>query len=115
MTEREFQRAVMDLAQLCGWETLHVRTSMQANRYLTATSGTMAKGWPDLVLVKGRRLIFAELKSDKGRPRSEQVRVMSVLNLLAPPSDPNLKVVLWRPSDWPTIEATLGLQRRDAA
>ena len=102
----------MDLAQLTGWETLHVRTSMQADgRYLTATSGTMAKGWPDLVLIHPgkRRLIFAELKSDKGRISDEQVRVMGRLMAAGYP------VQVWRPRDWPVIEETLGRATQEVA
>jgi hypothetical protein len=119
-SEREFQRAVMEMAELCGWETLHVRTSMQQGRYLTATTGTMAKGWVDLVLVKGSRVIFAELKGDRGRLRPDQERVLSVLRGLDNPPGhiqgsgttqqwfaPWIEVSVWRPKDWPSIEATL--------
>lgn len=108
MTEREFQRSVMDLAHLTGWETLHCRTSMQQDRYLTATTGTMAKGWPDLVLAhpKKRRLIFVELKADKGRTTPEQNRVLGVLSGLLP----LLETYVWRPKDWPEIESTLTLK-----
>jgi hypothetical protein len=103
MTEREFQAAVMELAQLSGWETLHCRTSMQQGRYLTATTGTMAKGWPDLVLVNWRRglLLFVELKGDRGRVTPDQERVHEVLIAAG------LEVEVWHPKDWPYIEATL--------
>ena len=113
-TERDFQRAVMELAELSGWETLHVRTSMQQGRYMTATTGTMAKGWPDLVLVhrSRHRLLFVELKSDKGRLSADQVRVIAVLT-----QSTGIPVYLWRPKDWDTIEATLTHKEdtRDAA
>ena len=109
-TERDFQRSVMELAELSGWESLHVRTSMQQGRYLTATTGTMAKGWPDLVLVhrSRQRLIFAELKADKGRLRPDQSRVLSLLwQLVEGPTRGWAEVHVWHPKDWPTIEATL--------
>jgi hypothetical protein len=104
MSEREFQAAVMELAQLSGWETLHCRTSMQQGRYLTATTGTMAKGWPDLVLAhpKLRRLLFVELKSDRGRLTPDQERVHAALWEAV-----GYDVAVWRPRDWPHIEATL--------
>ena len=110
MTERDFQQAVMDLAHLSGWETLHVRTSMQAGRYLTATTGTMAKGWPDLVLVhrSQARLLFVEVKSDKGRLRPDQSRVLSLLwQLTEGPTREWAEVHVWKPADWTLIEATL--------
>ena len=107
MTERDFQRAVMELAELQGWETLHVRTSMQQGRYMTATTGTMAKGWPDLVLAhpKRRRLLFVELKADRGRLRPDQERVHAALWEAV-----GYTVKVWRPRDWPTIEGVLGLE-----
>ena len=142
-TERDFQRAVMDLAELSGWETFHCRTSMQQGRYLTATTGTMAKGWPDLVLVRGRRLIFVELKADKGRLTDDQGRVLELLGRLMVeaeeiPEDmpvvkqrsyldgvfegmyralkegPQVEVHVWRPADWDTIEATLTNRLEDS-
>ena len=110
MTERDFQRSVMELAELSGWETLHVRTSMQQGRYLTATTGTMAKGWPDLLLIHRSRqkLIFAELKSDKGSLRPDQSRVLSLLwQLVEGPTREWAEGHVWHPKDWPAIEATL--------
>ena len=134
--EADFQQSVMELAELSGWSTLHVRTSMQQGRYLTATSGTMARGWPDLVLVRGSRLLFVELKGPKGRLTPDQVRVLEVLGQLMVevpeiPDDfpipkqrsyldgvlaglekalrqgPRVEVHVWRPQSWPEIEAVL--------
>ena len=117
MSERDFQRSVMELAELSGWETLHCRTSMQQGRYLTATTGTMAKGWPDLVLVhpKKRRLIFAELKSAKGRLSPDQENVLGTLLMVRSRPGSNVEVHIWRPKDWPEIEATLTFRERSAA
>lgn len=109
--ERDFQRSVMALAELSGWETLHVRTSMQGGRFLTATTGTMARGWPDLVLIhrSRQRLLFIELKSDRGRLTPDQSRVLSVLwSLVEGPAREWAEVHVWKPSDWPAIEAALG-------
>lgn len=109
-TERDFQQAVMDLAHLSGWETLHVRTSMQQGRYLTATTGTMAKGWPDLVLIhrSRQRLLIVELKADKGRLRPDQSRVLSMLwQVIEGPGRDWVQVAVWKPADWDLIEATL--------
>jgi hypothetical protein len=118
LKERDFQRQVMELAQLSGWETLHVRTSMQQGRYMTATAGTMAKGWPDLLLIhrSQQRLIFAELKADKGRLRPDQSRVLSLLySLVEGPTREWAEVHVWKPADWPTIEATLTRKEERAA
>ena len=116
LSEREFQQQVMELAQLSGWETYHPLTSMRGgDRYLTAASGTMAKGWPDLVLVqpKQRRLIFAELKRERGQTTPDQERVLLVLQALFP----SVRVYVWRPSDWEQIRRILSIKedRSDAA
>lgn len=117
-SERDFQRAVMELAELSGWETLHVRTSMQQGRYMTATTGTMAKGWPDLVLIhrSQQRLLFIELKADKGRLRPDQSRVLSILwQLVEGPTREWAEVYVWKPADWTLIEATLTRKEDRAA
>ena len=118
MSERDFQRSVMELAELSGWETLHVRTSMQQGRYMTATTGTMSKGWPDLLLIhrSQQRIIWAELKAEKGRLRPDQSRVLSVLwQLVEGPTREWAEVHVWKPSDWDTIEATLTKRLEEAA
>jgi hypothetical protein len=106
-TERDFQRAVMELAELSGWETLHVRTSMQQGRYMTATTGTLARGWPDLVLFHPARqkVLYVELKTDRGRLSPDQERVLSLLSAIFEGTWASVQV--WRPKDWPSIEATL--------
>jgi hypothetical protein len=47
---------------------------MTEKGWRTSASGTMAAGWPDLVLVRrrDRRLIFAELKREGQDLRPEQ-------------------------------------------
>jgi hypothetical protein len=120
LSERDFQQQVMELAEYSGWETLHVRTSMQQGRYMTATTGTMAKGWPDLVLVhrSHQRLLFVELKADNGRLRPEQSRVLSLLwQLVEGPSREWAEVYVWKPADFDEIRRILSMKedRSDAA
>jgi hypothetical protein len=50
-------------------------------------------GWPDLTLVRGEQLIFAELKSDRGRLTDQQQVWLEVLGKVA-------EVYEWRPCDW---------------
>ena len=101
LLESEFQRQVLDFAVMSGWQTFHVRAGRTIDSWRTPGSGTMAKGWPDLVLVKGDRLIFAELKRDGAKPTAEQEWVGSILDEVA-------EYHVWRPSDWSGIEAALG-------
>lgn len=122
ISEKAFQLQVTGLAQLLNWHWLHVSHSPQVNRgivtkYTTPTHGTLGKGWPDLILIreKDKRIIFAELKSETGKPSPEQERVLSILRSLdwhhtgvAPLMDsPAVEVYLWRPSDIEEIERIL--------
>jgi phage shock protein PspC (stress-responsive transcriptional regulator) len=122
MTEAQFQGQVTGLAQLLGWHWVHVGYGPRLNRsggvarYTTPTTGTMAKGWPDLVLVRprDRRLIFAEVKRETGTTSPEQESVLSVLRGLCGPIGVafNLdvavvEVFVWRPSDIDTIASIL--------
>ena len=88
--EKQFQAQVITLAQLNGW--MHYHT------YLSKRS---PHGFPDLVLVRGERVIFAELKSQYGRLRQDQRKW---LEALTPTGN---EVYLWRPSDFPEIEKIL--------
>ena len=61
MTEREFQRAVVELARLMGWRVHHTRPALtRAGEWRTPIQGDA--GFPDLVLCRPPRLILAELK-----------------------------------------------------
>ena len=123
MTEAELQRAVIDLARGLGWgttrsarkdlleqaEQLGVEPpSLDGLIYHPRYSLGSEPGWPDLTLIRrqDRRLVFAELKTEKGRLSSRQSEVLDLLNLLATPFDLTakdhpcfLEVHIWRPSD----------------
>lgn len=101
LLEGDFQTQVTDLAERRHWEWFHVYPSQVHGKFWrTATSGSMRDGWPDLVLVRGDRLIFAELKKQSGHTEPEQKRVLDLLGHAA-------EVYVWRPSDINKIEALL--------
>lgn len=90
-TERQWQQVVTDAARWLGWTIYHPFDSRRSTA-----------GYPDLTLLKGSRLIFAELKTDVGRLRPEQVEWLSRLRQV-----PGIEVHVWRPQDWHEVEATL--------
>ena len=92
-TEKQFQRAVMDFARLHGWAVYHTYDSRRSS-----------PGFPDLVMARYGRVIFAELKTEKGRMSGPQMEWMTILGTAA---GSNLEAALWRPSDWPWIEQRL--------
>ena len=104
-TERDFQKQVVALANLAGWRTYHTHDSRRSN-----------PGFPDLVLVHRSqgRLIFAELKAQKGKLRTEQAEWLSDLWQITEGRE-WAEVYVWRPSDWASIEATLTKRYERAA
>mgnify|MGYP001594853267 CR=1 FL=1 len=81
MTEREFQKQVLELAHAYGWLVFHARPGMTSRVgrdgkpvWVTPMQGD--PGFPDLVLArpdpKAPRLILAELKTARGRLTAAQ-------------------------------------------
>ena len=99
-SEADFMRTVTELAELFGWSWVHFRPARTAHGWRTPVSGPMGTGWPDLLMVRGKRLIVAELKRDGGKPTPEQVRVLDLLGVAA-------EAYVWRPADWSAVEAAL--------
>ncbi|MDP9143850.1 MAG: hypothetical protein M3N43_03995 [Actinomycetota bacterium] len=100
LTEAQFQRQITEYAELCGWEWMHPRAGRTVDSWRTPMSGTMAKGWPDLVLIRDRRLIFMEVKRAGAMATADQLRVLDVLAGAA-------ETYTVRPKDWDFIEAAL--------
>ena len=63
ISEADFQQAVIELARICGWKVAHFHDSRRqvGDKFVGDAD---AKGWPDLVLVRGERLLIRELKAD---------------------------------------------------
>ena len=98
-------RTVMELARLCGWLVFHDEDSRRN-----------PAGFPDLVLVhpnKSPGIIFAELKTAKGKTRAKQEEWLNKLALVMDKIYPieakreHINVCLWRPQHWPQIEKIL--------
>lgn len=92
MNEPTLQRNVLDLCRWLRVVTAHFRPAQTTNGWRTPVSGD-GKGFPDLVLV-GSRVLWRELKSDRGRLDADQLRWRDVL--LAAGADWDV----WRPADW---------------
>ncbi len=99
-SEADFQRQVIDLAQLHGWRVAHFRPGMnKRGQWMTAVSGDGA-GFVDLVLCR-ERIIWAELKTDDGRLSLGQHSWMLALKLA------KQEYYIWRPKNWTSIELAL--------
>jgi VRR-NUC domain len=96
VTEKDFQKAVTDALTVFGWRWCHFRPARTNPCWRTAMSGS--PGFPDLVAVRGDRIIYVELKAANGELRDEQRSWLSALGAAG------AEVHCWRPSDWPVIE-----------
>lgn len=104
--EKGFQEQVLQLAVLYRWRSFHAFDSRRSTA-----------GFPDLVLVRGSELIFAELKTETGRTSPDQIgwlndlmAVSSAVTLATPSASsppPAVSVYLWRPSDLTAIISRL--------
>ena len=91
ITEREFQAQVIQYAELAGWLVYHTYDSRRSQ-----------PGFPDLVLVRNKTVVFAELKSEKGRATEAQKMWLNVLE-----DCETVVTKIWRPSNWENVEKVL--------
>lgn len=90
LTEAAFQQQIVELAGLYGWRLYHTYESRRSN-----------PGWPDLVLMRPPELVYAELKTEKGRVSPAQRRWLYGLARCG------CEVYIWRPSDFDGIHERL--------
>lgn len=106
LTEEGFQTKLIHWARKHGWLVHHTRhAKIREGRYITPIQGDV--GFPDLVLVKDGRVVFAELKVGRNRPSSDQIRWGEALKQTP------AEYYLWRPEDWDQILQILQLEPID--
>jgi len=91
-TESDFQNWVIREAKHHGWLVYHTHDSRKSE-----------PGFPDLVMTNGKRVIFAELKTNASdsKPSSAQARWLLML------THAGQEVWIWRPRDKAEILARL--------
>lgn len=90
-TEAQWQETVTEYATRKGWLWYHPNLSLRDEA-----------GFPDLVLVRAGRLVFAELKTETGRVRPAQKAWIDALAEAC-----TAAVYVWRPRDWDTVQEVL--------
>lgn len=101
-SEREFERAVVELAHLYGFKVAHFRPARTGSGWRTAVSYDGA-GFPDLVLVHPIRGLhwYRELKVGNNKLDDNQASWQCWLISAGANYD------TWRPRDWDDIVAAL--------
>ncbi len=90
MTERQWQRLVVDMARMHGWACFHPYDSRHS-----------VAGYPDLTLIKGR-IVFAELKRERGRVSAAQEVWLAAIKAAGG------ECYVWKPSQWDEVQRVLG-------
>ena len=92
VTERDLRQQVVDLAKLFGYKA-----------YFSWTSIHSPRGFPDLVLAcqARERVIYAELKTEKGKVSDSQREWLDELTACGQ------EVYLWRPADFEEVARIL--------
>ena len=107
MTETEFANELLKWAKVWGWRRFHVRNSGYGGKSYVQGD----KGFPDLVLVRPPRLIFAELKIEKKKVAPEQQEWLDALDECEVEPygmpGPSCETYVWRPDDWDRIVQVL--------
>lgn len=92
-TEKVFAAQVVQYARLMGWQCYHSWISIRSE-----------PGYPDLCMVRAGRLVFAELKTLRGKLSPAQESWLGALGAV-----PCCEVYIWYPTDeyWSEIERVL--------
>jgi hypothetical protein len=94
VTEKELRETLVRAARNFGWRV-----------YFTWSSMHSPAGFPDLCMVKGDRLVFAELKTEKGKVTPEQQAWLDALEACRLGAQERVtqghapEVYVWRPAD----------------
>jgi len=81
MSEKELQSTVLEAMRWMGWKCYHTHDSRRSE-----------PGFPDLIAVKGSRMMAVEFKAEKGVIKASQIEWLDAL------MNSNLEVYLVRPS-----------------
>lgn len=90
MTEKAWQAQVIRYAEWMQWRIYHTHDSRRSQA-----------GFPDLVLVRRPRVVFAELKSERNTLTDDQRDWLEDLRACGQ------EAYLWKPSQWREVERIL--------
>lgn len=95
MNESDLQGAIIDAARLFSWRTAHFRPALTKHGWRTPVQGD-GKGFPDILLIRDRRLLVVELKAGRNKLSAEQEAWLEAFRGV-----PGVEVHVWREGDWP--------------
>ena len=90
MTERELSKLVVRMAEALGWKVFTISNSRAA-----AMRSHTGIGFPDLICVRGKRLLALELKTEKGKTTAAQDEWLDALKEVQ-----QVRTAVVRPRHW---------------
>ena len=104
VSEKLWQEQVIQLANTCAWDAHHIRPA----KYGATWKTDGLAGMPDLILIgkRGQGIIWAELKTDKGK--LSEVQEARIVQLISNGEE----VHIWRPRDLDKIAERLSKRMR---
>lgn len=101
MLEKDFGHQIEHLLQLFGWRWKHDLPALYRDGRM-ATTFAGDKGFPDYIAVRHTRLIFAEIKNERGRLTHAQADWLDDLRTV-----PHVETYVWRPDQLQEIKDIL--------
>jgi len=103
LTESDWQGQVFELARLYGYSYVHFRAARTTRGWRVPVEGPLGKGWPDIVLFRPGRTVYAELKRETGNECSpDQLWVHEQIRAAGN------ECYVWKPSDLNEVQRVLG-------
>ncbi|GAA1337225.1 VRR-NUC domain-containing protein [Arthrobacter roseus] len=97
ITERRFQSTVQNLMTAYKWKWFHAPDNRPVNGRIQGVKA----GFPDLIAVRGQRVIVAELKTETGRVSEDQKEWLFLFD------HAGITSYVWRPRDTEAIKLIL--------
>jgi hypothetical protein len=92
MSEAELFTEIAAILKRLGWRYHHIPATAYRKNHIRS-------GFPDLVAVKGRCLIFAELKGERALRSDKQLDWGNALWAVSTACPSNVRYLVWRPSN----------------
>lgn len=70
--EAVIQQLGQSLATLYGWKWIHISDARRVNKHGTAYGDRNVAGFPDLLCIRGERMVVIEFKRAGQKPRANQ-------------------------------------------
>ncbi len=112
ISEKDWAATVIDMAQKLNWRVAHFRAARTGRKYIgkdgkereawTTPVQADGAGFPDLLMIRGERVIVAELKSYAGQVEPRQQEWLDAFE-----GNTGIESYVWQPQDADLVERTL--------